>query len=203
MAANGERALAEADLWVFAYGSLIWRPGFVFAESRAATLYGYRRRFCMTSIHYRGTPEIPGLVLALDAADGAACRGLAYRVESAEAGSVRAYLRERELISYAYREAVLPVTLDDGPTVQALAYVTRPGHAQYRGALTLDEQARVIAAARGPAGPNAEYLILTLESLSALGLEDPDLSELGVLVQALLSASEAIAQQDGSGKSLR
>lgn len=178
--------MLEADLWVFAYGSLIWRPGFAYAERRPARLKGYRRRFCMSSIHYRGTPERPGLVLALDAAAGGACAGLAYRVERAEAAGVHAYLRERELVSYAYDEARLTVALDDGASVEALAYVTNPAHPQYRGGLTLEEQAAVIAAARGPMGPNAEYLLQTEAALVALGLEDPDLRALADLVRGRL-----------------
>jgi glutathione-specific gamma-glutamylcyclotransferase len=183
------RALRERDLWVFGYGSLIWRPGFAFAERRAARLPGYRRRFCMTSIHYRGTPERPGLVLALDACEASECHGLAYRVAAGEAEAVYAYLRERELVSYAYDERHLEVALDDGRRVEALAYVTNTGHPQYCGHLSLEEQAAVIAAAVGPMGPNHEYLLATEASLIALGLEDPDLRALAALVRGRLEAA--------------
>jgi glutathione-specific gamma-glutamylcyclotransferase len=180
----------ESDLWVFAYGSLIWRPGFAFAEARPARLDGYRRRFCMTSVHYRGTPERPGLVLALDADPAGACSGLAYRIDRAAAGSVHAYLRDRELVSYAYDERRLPVVLDTGDTVEALAYVTNPDHPQYRGDLSLDEQAEVIARAAGPMGPNADYLLKTEQSLAAHGLADGDLSTLSAMVRARLAARQ-------------
>ncbi len=179
-------ALRERDLWVFGYGSLIWRPGFAYAERRPARLAGYRRRFCMTSIHYRGTPERPGLVLALDACAEGECHGIAYRVEAAAAEAVHAYLRERELVSYAYDERHVTVTLDDGATVEALAYVTNTAHAQYCGHLSLEEQAAVIAAAVGPMGPNHEYLLQTEASLVALGLEDPELRALAALVRGRL-----------------
>ncbi len=174
---------ASEGVWVFAYGSLLWRPGFDFAERRPATLQGWWRAFCMTSIHYRGTPEAPGLVLALDAEAGGRCAGLAYRVEAARAEAVVAYLRERELVSYAYDEMRLPVRLDDGREVEALAYVTNRAHPQYRGGLGLDEQAAVIARAVGPMGPNVEYLMNTIASLAALGIDDPDLSRLAELVR--------------------
>jgi cation transport protein ChaC len=178
--------LQNRDLWVFAYGSLIWRPGFAFAERRPASLPGFARRFCMTSVHYRGTPERPGLVLALAPEEGGTCRGLAYRVPATEAAGVHAYLRERELVSYAYDERHLPVDLDDGRRVEALAYVSNTGHPQYRGTLTLEDQAAIIAAAEGPMGPNSDYLFRTEESLGALGLEDPDLRDLCALVRARL-----------------
>lgn len=180
-------ATTRDDLWVFGYGSLIWRPGFEFVERRLARLSGWRRAFCMTSIHYRGTPEAPGLVLALDRAPGALCEGLAFRVEAAAADGVLAYLRERELISSAYDEMHLPVTLDDGTEVEALGYVVNPAHAQYAGHLSLAEQAQVIGRAAGSSGSNLDYLLYTLEGLAALGVHDHELAQLG----AMLGASAA------------
>ena len=96
--------------WVFGYGSLIWHPGFDFDDKRLAVLHGWRRAFCMTSVVYRGTPEAPGLVLALDRDEGGHCLGVAYHVAPASSAATLAYLRERELVSYAYDEA--RVTLD-------------------------------------------------------------------------------------------
>jgi cation transport protein ChaC len=177
--------MSATEFWVFAYGSLMWRPGFAYSERRLATLSGYRRRFCMSSVHYRGTPERPGLVLALDAVEAGDCDGVAYRVAADEAAETLAYLRERELVSYAYQEITHPVILEGGVVVEALAYVSDPAHPQYRGGLSLDEQAEVIAGASGPMGPNAEYLTNTVESLSALGLADPHLTALADLVRRL------------------
>lgn len=175
----------DAGFWVFGYGSLIWQPGFAFADRRVATLHGYRRAFCMSSIVYRGTPEAPGLVLALDRGDGAGhCVGVAYQVAPEEAQGTLAYLRERELVSYAYTEAVLAVDLEDGARVEALTYVSNPSHPQYRGGLTLEAQAEIIARAVGPRGPNEEYLRNTVAGLDALGLHDPDLARLSELVAA-------------------
>lgn len=173
-----------SEVWVFAYGSLLWRPGFEIAERRHAALDGYRRAFCMASIHYRGTPEAPGLVLALDSAPGERCQGLAYRIAPARAEATLAALRERELVSYAYDEALLPVRLDDGREVTAVAYVTNRLHPQYRGGLSLDAQAAVIARAVGGMGPNVDYLTNTVASLAALGIEDAELSRLVELVAA-------------------
>jgi glutathione-specific gamma-glutamylcyclotransferase len=103
---------------------------------------------------------------------------------------VHAYLQERELVSYAYDERRLPVVLDGGETVEALAYVTNTAHPQYRGGLSLAEQAAVIAAAAGPMGPNADYLLRTEASLAAHGLADADLSALSALVRARLAVHE-------------
>lgn len=187
--------MAARDLWVFAYGSLIWRPDFAYAERLRARLPGYRRRFCMASIRYRGTPEAPGLVLALAPDADGACAGLAYRVPGEAAAEVRAYLQARELVSYAYLERHLPVELETGATVEALAYVTDPDHPQYRGGLSLDEQAAVIARARGPMGPNVDYLMQTEASLAAHGLPDPEISALATLVRQALAGAEGAADR--------
>jgi cation transport protein ChaC len=177
------------DLWVFGYGSLMWRPGFDYAERRMARLAGWRRRFCLKSIHYRGTPEAPGLVLGLDACAGGWCDGVAFRVAAAQATAVHAYLRERELVSYAYREARLPVALAGGSEVAALAYVIDPDHPQYAGVLTPEEQARIIARAAGPMGSNAEYLENTAAHLGELGLTDPEIATLRDMVRGLRQAA--------------
>src|SRR4051812_15292093 len=137
--------MAARELWVFGYGSLIWQPGFAFDDRFVATLRGYRRAFCMSSIVYRGTPEAPGLVLALDADPKGTCTGVAYRVPATAADGVLAYLRERELVSYAYSEAWLPVEVAGAGLVEAVAYVSSPLHPQYRGGMSLEAQAEVIA----------------------------------------------------------
>lgn len=175
--------MATGDLWVFGYGSLIWRPGFDFVERHLARLSGWRRGFCMTSIHYRGTPEAPGLVLALDESAEAVCEGLAFRVRAEHAEAVLAYLRERELVSSAYEERRLPVTLEDGIEIEALAYVVDRGHVQYIGGLTLEEQAAVIGRAEGSSGRNLDYLMSTVEGLTALGIHDEELARLASLVR--------------------
>ncbi len=172
-------------LWVFGYGSLMWDPGFVPAERQVARLRGWHRSFCMRSIHYRGTPEVPGLVLALDQAAGADCAGVAFGVAETDAPATLAYLRARELISDAYLEHRLPVTLTDGRSVTAVTYVIDRAHDQYCAGLTLDEQAVIIARARGQTGSNADYLWNTVAHLTALGIADPDLDALAARVGAL------------------
>lgn len=178
------------DLWVFAYGSLMWKPGFLYEARRRAALPGYVRRFCLDSITYRGTPDYPGLVLALDEAPGAACEGIAYRVAPALRDEVHEYLRARELVTYSYLEKFLPVNLapesggEAGP-VEALAYVMDRSHRQYRGGLTRPEQAAVIARAVGPAGSNIEYLENTIAHLAEMGVEDAEMANIMRLVRRL------------------
>lgn len=174
-------------MWVFGYGSLLWNPGFTPVEQRRATLTGYHRSFCMLSIHHRGTEEEPGLVLALDAADEARCTGVAFRAADEEAADVLAYLRERELISSAYLERQVRLSLDDGRALDALAYVIDPDHRQYV-TLPLETQAQMIARATGGRGPNTEYLTNTASHLAEIGITDPDMEWLVGRVAELTAA---------------
>jgi cation transport protein ChaC len=178
---------ATDDLWVFGYGSLLWNPGFPVAEAKVARLSDWHRSFCMSSIHHRGTPEKPGLVLALDLAHGAHCDGLGFRVEARYAAQTIDYLRERELISSAYLETRVPMVLRDCGTRidDVLTYVIDPDHEQYRGDLSLEAQAQIIATATGGRGPNDEYLYNTARHLAELGLADADLDWLADRVRAL------------------
>lgn len=162
-------------LWVFGYGSLIWNPGFDVAERALATLPGYHRSFCMWSVHHRGTHADPGLVLALDAAADAHCEGVAFRAAEGSEDATLQGLRDRELISSAYLEKWVDVTLSDGRAVSAVTYVIDPHHEQYTGALPLIQQAEVIARAVGGRGPNTEYLHNTADHLAELGIHDPDI----------------------------
>lgn len=172
-------------MWVFGYGSLLWNPGFPVARREVATLQGYARSFCMTSIHHRGSVEAPGLVLALDEIEGAHCKGLALAVAAGEETQTLAYLRERELISSAYLERDLIVALQSGEEVQAVTYVIDPHHAQYCGGMALEQQAQIIATAVGGRGPNTEYLYNTAEHLSEIGLGEAELEWLMARVRQI------------------
>ena len=178
------------DNWVFAYGSLLWDPGFDVVERAVARLDGYARSFCLRSVTYRGTPEAPGLVLGLDADAGAHCTGLALRVAGDSWPEVLDYLRERELTTSAYREEILPVALQDGRHVHAVTYVMRRDHHQYAGGLHLSEQARIIATARGGRGPNSDYLFNTAAHLGEIGLSCPQMEDLAAQVRAILDAPD-------------
>ena len=176
--------------WVFGYGSLMWDPGFPHVERRRGRVCGYRRRLCLWSLRYRGTPEAPGLVLGLDAEPDAVCTGIAFRVAPAAVAATRRYLDEREMISYAYRETRLRVTLVDAAGraeggVTALTYVMDPTHAQYAAGLDPARAARIVAASRGLRGDNRDYLENTLRHLDGLGVREPELEAIGRRVAAL------------------
>jgi glutathione-specific gamma-glutamylcyclotransferase len=158
------------DLWVFGYGSLMWQPGFPYAEAATALLYGYHRALCMWSEHYRGTPAKPGLVFGLDA--GGSCHGRAFRVRRPERERVVDYLYERELISYVYLPKLHPIHLADGRAVPALIFVADRSNPQYAGKLPLQRIARIMAESAGKTGTARDYLANTVAHLEALGIHD-------------------------------
>jgi glutathione-specific gamma-glutamylcyclotransferase len=174
------------DLWVFGYGSLMWRPGFAHGEPQAAKLTGYRRALCVRSFVHRGTRERPGLVLGLDR--GGSCRGMAFPVSAADRGSVIAYLRDRELVTNVYLERMVRVQLADGKTVAALTYVVDRKHIQYAGDLSATEAAAIVQDAVGVSGENPDYVLSTLAQLRAMKIHDRFLEAVGARLQAALQS---------------
>jgi cation transport protein ChaC len=174
--------LSKGDLWVFGYGSLMWRPGFEFIEQVPARLIGEHRALCVYSFVHRGTPEKPGLVLGLDR--GGACRGVAFRVAEKHRAATVAYLRGREQVTSVYREVMRSVWLENEPRqrVSALAYVVDRGHVQYAGRLSLAEQFHHVQRAHGQSGANHEYVIATVRAIEAEGFRDSQLHQLASML---------------------
>jgi cation transport protein ChaC len=166
---------AASDLWVFGYGSLMWRPGFDYLERRPARLQGAHRALCVFSHVHRGTPEKPGLVLGLDR--GGSCRGIAFRVEASKREATIAYLREREQATQVYRETTRAIILLEEPEadVRALCYIVDRSHAQYAGALTRERQLELVRQGHGRSGVNRDYVLATVKELEALGIRDATL----------------------------
>jgi len=180
------------DLWVFGYGSLMWRPGFDFVERVPARLIGEHRALCVYSFVHRGTPEKPGLVLGLDR--GGACRGIAFRVAESRRAATVAYLREREQVTSVYREVKRSVWLENTARerVSALAYVVDRGHVQYAGRLSLTEQLHFVKQGHGRSGANRDYVLSTVKAIEAEGFRDAQLHRL-----ALMLHGEHAVRNDG------
>jgi glutathione-specific gamma-glutamylcyclotransferase len=160
---------ANEDLWVFGYGSLMWRPGFEHLERVPARIVGLHRALCVYSFVHRGTPEKPGLVLGLDRGGG--CRGIAYRVAAARREATLAYLREREQVTKVYLETMRRVTLASGEA-NAVVYVVDRGHPQYAGRLDLERQLQLVRQAHGLSGANVDYVLATVAEIEAQGCRD-------------------------------
>jgi cation transport protein ChaC len=175
---------ATSELWVFGYGSLMWRPGFEFSERVPAALIGAHRSLCIYSFHHRGTQEHPGLVLGLD--EGGACRGMAFRVAEDKRDGTLDYLREREQITEVYVEATRPVGLLDGSgrEFDAVCYLVDRAHPQYAGRLSIETQARLVRSAVGRSGANIDYVLNTVRHLEEAGIHDVELMALAAHLAA-------------------
>jgi cation transport protein ChaC len=166
--------LPRGDLWIFGYGSLMWSPGFRFAEKETALARGYHRALCILSSRYRGTPEKPGLVMGL--CRGGSCWGMAFRVPAARVPRVLNTLWKREMLNKVYKPTLIRVTASPGRRIRALAFVADTAHRQFVKELDLDGRARLVAQGIGQRGRCVDYIRNTLEHMLALGVNDPHLA---------------------------
>jgi glutathione-specific gamma-glutamylcyclotransferase len=167
-----QRQKPGSDIWLFAYGSLIWNPIFRFVERRIGTVYGLHRRFCLQAPLGRGTPEKPGLVLALER--GGSCRGVVYRIAAADVTSELLLLWRREMVVGSYVPRWVRV-FDGTQQLEAIAFVINRHHPHYTRNLSIEDTADILATACGHIGSSAEYLLQTVDGLMTLGIKDKQL----------------------------
>lgn len=180
-----------ADLWVFAYGSLIWNPTFHFVERRVARLHGYHRRFCLWTSLGRGTPERPGLMLGLDR--GGSCCGVAYRIAADAVPTETEALWRREMVTGSYTPTWVRIRDAEGAR-EAITFVINHAHERYAHRLDEREVAEVVAFAEGRLGACRDYLFNTMQHLTELGLRDSGLERVAAVVGELRAA-----HSDGAG----
>jgi glutathione-specific gamma-glutamylcyclotransferase len=161
---------------IFAYGSLIWRPGFTYLQKEKAIVQGYHRSLCIYSHVHRGTPERPGLVMGLDV--GGECEGVVYYVAQEDFAATHAYLQAREMINGVYEEKWLEVQCASGQRCHALVYCVVQNHPQYTGQLSLDKKLSLIKDSKGQSGHNPDYVQNTHQALCELGIKDEELAAL-------------------------
>ena len=182
-----------SDIWVFGYGSLIFNPVMDYVERARGRIYGHHRRFCLWTRLGRGSPDCPGLVLALDR--GGSCTGVAYRLNPDVAIAELDLLWRREMVTLAYRASWLtfhPDGHNDGAGKRAISFVSRPEHENFASPMTLDQEADVIASASGFIGPCRDYLFDTVKALEADGVSDPHLKKLQRAVEHRLASEEGV-----------
>ncbi|HWK46601.1 MAG TPA: gamma-glutamylcyclotransferase [Stellaceae bacterium] len=173
---------ADEPVWVFGYGSLIWNPAFHFVEQRPGRVIGRHRQFCLWTHLGRGSPEQPGLTLALE--PGGSCTGMAFRIAADVVATELEVVWRREMLSDAYAPRWVRVETAEGP-VTAVAFTMNHRHPRYAGRLDDDTVARVLASASGRLGRCADYLFRTIEALDALNLSDRRLHALAAKVRQL------------------
>jgi glutathione-specific gamma-glutamylcyclotransferase len=183
LAATLAHPRAREPVWVFAYGSLIWKRGFPIAERRIGTLHGYHRQFCLLVKRFRGSPDAPGLMLGLER--GGLCRGIVYRLADHERDEALRTIWSRELLTAAYVPHWADVRTPEGP-VRAIAFTINRTHERYTGRLNEEAVADALARACGHVGSCAEYLLETVTHLEELGIRDRRLWRLQAMVAARL-----------------
>ena len=182
MEANG-----PGDVLVFGYGSLLWNPGFEFEERRSAWLRGWHRAFCMQLFRFRGSPEQPGLMLALD--HGGSCKGEVFRIARDKAPPEIDKLFRREVPYQRLARAWRFVEVDTGGTRRkALTFYAGMRRDRFYARLPIHAQAHMLARAAGHGGSGAAYLHHTVVKLEELGIHDTYLWELQHLVAAEIRA---------------
>jgi glutathione-specific gamma-glutamylcyclotransferase len=183
--------LAQApsgDVWVFGYGSLLWKPAFEYVESRMASVRGYHRSFCIRVARFRGTRDLPGLMMALDR--GGQCKGMAFRIPAEQAPATLGTLFRRELVVKppGTPPCWLTARTDGGP-LRAIGFVVDRRSQFYSGGLALEDVADVMSKAAGHWGTCAEYLHSTVSHLEAVGIHDRNLWRLQALVAERVASS--------------
>lgn len=173
---------AVSALWVFGYGSLVWRPAFDHQRREPAKIQGWTRRFWQGSTDHRGVPGKPGRVVTLVPQADAECWGMVYEVAPSDRRAVLANLDHREKGGYARHEVA--AELKTGERVDALVYLATPDNESYLGEAPLDAIAAQVRESVGPSGPNIEYVVELARALSAMGASDPHVEALARLVQA-------------------
>ncbi|MFT3772832.1 MAG: gamma-glutamylcyclotransferase [Minicystis sp.] len=169
------------SLWIFAYGSLLWRPGFAFEERPAAVVRGFVRRLDQGSPDHRGTPERLGRVATLMRAPGGVCGGAVYRIADRDAPAVLEMLDVRE--QGGYDRVALTAEIVGGPAVTATTWIASPDNAYHLGPAPLATLAAQIRAAVGPSGANVDYVLALDDALRALGIDDPHVVEVAAAVR--------------------
>ena len=167
--------LAEGDLWVFGYGSLMWSPGFGYKEKALARVHGYHRALCILSTRYRGTRRRPGLVMGL--CKGGSCWGMAFRVDVKHVRRALARLWNREMPRRVYEPRLVLARLRRR-SVRALAFLADPAHPSFVRELDLHGRARLVAQGIGQRGPCIDYIRNTLDHMHEVGVRDPHLERI-------------------------
>jgi cation transport protein ChaC len=186
---GNETELSEGELWVFGYGSLMWNPAINVVDSKKAHVRGYHRTFCLTLGAGRGTPQMPGLMLAIDR--GGSCTGVAHCIAAGQVESELGVLWLREMVSGAYEPRWVSADVEGVKRLRVLTFVINRSHPRYEGHLAPDVAARRIAAAQGILGSNREYLYRTVRHLAELGIEDGPMHALERHVRILANETNA------------
>lgn len=176
------------DVWIFGYGSLVWRPDFSFAASRVGTIEGWSRRFWQGSTDHRGVPGAPGRVVTLIEQPGVRCFGRAFLIGADSRAGVMEHLDYREKGGYSLHEVEIGFPDSDAAPARGLIYIATPGNPNWLGDAPMETIVRQVLASTGPSGANTEYVVELARALRAIGADDPHVYDLARLVEDAAAA---------------
>ena len=180
-----------SDVWVFGYGSLVWRPDFPFLDRKTATISGWTRRFWQGSTDHRGVPEAPGRVVTLIEDAGSVCWGTAYLIGADDRDDVLRLLDYREKGGYALHEVDISFLGEDGRDRTGLIYIAGPGNPNWLGDAPVADITAQVLASTGPSGANTEYVLELAQALRGMNAEDDHVFELAAAVEGALRGRQA------------
>jgi len=181
-------ALADSELWVFGYGSLIWNPALNFEEQRRCSITGFEKKFCFWTTLSRGTIECPGLMMGL--VPGGNCNGVAFRIDAKNAATELDVLFRREMSYYIYKPTWIEAQcVETKNTYKTLTFVVDKENHRFVDNLTTENIVRIIATAQGPLGRNSDYLFQLSEKMHDLGFDEPELEDLVCRVKEFQAGS--------------
>ena len=180
--------LADSELWVFGYGSLIWNPALNFEEKRRSSIKGFEKKFCFWTTLSRGTVECPGLMMGL--VPGGSCNGVAFRIDAKNAAAEIDVLFRREMSYYIYKPTWIEAQcVETKSSFKTLAFVVDKENHRFVDNLSIENTVRIIATAQGPLGRNCDYLFQLSEKMHELGFEEPELEDLVCRVKEFQAGS--------------
>ena len=176
-------AVDQNDIWVFGFGSLMWKPGFQPRQQKPALLRDFERKFHIWSTKGRGTEKRPGLGLCLEPVKEGVCKGIAFRISPDTRDKDLRYLWDREMTSGVYLPRWVAVECDDGSHLSALTWVVNKNHVRYAGPRSVKEMAWIIAGSKGKYGTCRDYLANTIQEMAKLGQYDPTLDKVLAVIE--------------------
>merc|ERR1712110_429627 len=149
----------SSPLWIFGYGSLVWKPNFQSWRQKLGYIEGYQRRFYQGNSHHRGTVDQPGRVATLLKNNLSTTYGMAFELQGQEQiTAALEHLNTRETVIGGYEVFFVDFHSSFSETVSVLVFSASESNGQYLGAVSEQQIACEVSQAFGQSGSNVEYV---------------------------------------------